>query len=148
MLAAIRPDSWNVALLLHAGGAMLLVGGLLTAGVSVAVARSSVALLRVGYLTLVAVALPGWVLMRVGAEWIYDKEGFSGENDPAWLGIGFLVADVGGLVLLVALVLGAIGIRRLRGGRGSGLLTASLAIALLLAVAYLVAVWAMGAKPD
>ena len=31
VLAAIRPDDWNFALLLHVLGAMLLVGGLLAA---------------------------------------------------------------------------------------------------------------------
>jgi uncharacterized membrane protein len=31
MLAAIRPDSWNFPLLLHVFGAMVLVGGLVTA---------------------------------------------------------------------------------------------------------------------
>ena len=32
LLAIIRPDSWNWALLVHVGGAMILVGALLTAG--------------------------------------------------------------------------------------------------------------------
>lgn len=31
MLAAIRPDSWNLPLLLHVFGAMVLVGGLVVA---------------------------------------------------------------------------------------------------------------------
>ena len=31
------------------------------------------------------------------------EEGFSGDNDPTWIGIGFIVADVGLLVLLLTI---------------------------------------------
>jgi hypothetical protein len=41
--------------------------------------------------------------MRGGAQWISSKEGWSGHNDPTWLGIGFGVADGGLVVLLAAL---------------------------------------------
>ena len=41
--------------------------------------------------------------MRGGAAWIYSKEGFSGDNDPTWIGIGFIVAEPGLLVLLLSL---------------------------------------------
>ena len=44
--------------------------------------------------------------MRAGAEWIYDREGFSGDGDPTWLGVGYIVADSGAALLLVALILG------------------------------------------
>ena len=33
-------------------------------------------------------------------QWIYSKEGFSGHNDPTWIGIGFAVSDAGLLLLL------------------------------------------------
>ena len=74
MLASIRPDSWNLPLFVHVFGAMVLVGGLLVAAASVLVSRGELRLLRVGYLTLLAVALPGYVIMRGGAQWIYSKE--------------------------------------------------------------------------
>jgi hypothetical protein len=148
MFAAIRPDDWDLPLFLHVLGAMLLVGGLMTGGTALAIARGQARLLRVGYLSLLALALPGWILMRGAAEWIYDKEGFTGDDDPAWLGIGYITADAGGLLLVVALVLGGFGLRRVRRGAGSGLLTAGAVLALVALVAYLVAVWAMGAKPD
>ena len=150
VIASIRPDSWNWALLLHVGGAMVLVGGLLTAGGASLLARrdSTGTLARFSYLVLAAVALPGFVLMRAGAAWIYDKEGFSGDNDPTWLGIGFTTADGGGALLVVALVVGGIGLARARRGAGDGLLRASGVLALVLLVAYVVAVWAMAAKPS
>jgi hypothetical protein len=150
MLAAIRPDSWNLPLLVHVLGAMILVGGLLTAGGASLLARrdSTGTLARLSYGTLAAVALPGFLIMRAGAAWIYDKEGFGGGGDePAWLGIGFATADIGGLLLLIALVLGGIGLARARRGGGDGLLRASGMIALVLLVAYVVTVWAMAGKP-
>jgi hypothetical protein len=102
---------------------------------------------RFSYLTLATVALPGFILMRAGAAWIYDKEGFGGDDDPAWVGIGFMTADGGGLLLLIALVVGGVGLARARRGAGDGLLRASGAIALVLLAAYLVTVWAMAGKP-
>ena len=148
VIATIRPDSWNFPLFVHVLGAMVLVGGLLVATASVLVSRGEIRLLRVGYLTLLAVALPGYVIMRVGAEWIYSKEHLDdAPTDPAWVGIGFITADAGALLLLIALIVGGIGQRRARGG-ATGFLRASLYISVLLLAAYLVAVWAMGAKPD
>jgi hypothetical protein len=148
VFAAIRPDDWDFPLFLHVLGAMLLVAGLLTGGVALAIARGQARLLRLGYFSLLAMALPGWIIMRAGAEWIYDKEGFTGDDDPAWLGIGFITADLGGTLLVAALIAGGFGVRRLRREGGSGLLVAAAVLALIALVAYLVAVWAMGAKPD
>lgn len=149
LLAAIRPDSWNWALLVHVAGALILVGGLLSAGGAAALARrdDTGALARFSYLTLAAIALPGFIVMRAGAQWIYDQEGFTGDDDPAWIGIGFGTSDLGALLLLIALVLGGIGLRRSRRGDGEGLLRASGMIALVLLALYVVAVWAMAGKP-
>jgi hypothetical protein len=150
VLAVIRPDSWEFPLFLHVLGAMILVGGLLTSASSLGFARADVRFLRLGYWSLLAVSLPGWVLMRAGGEWIASREGWtkSGVNDPTWLGIGFLLADLGGLILLVSLIVGGIGVYRLRQGKGSGLLKATLVLALVLLAAYVIAVWAMAGKPD
>ena len=149
LLAAIRPDSWNWALLVHVAGAMILVGGLLTAGGAAALARrdDTGALVRFSYLTLATIALPGFIVMRAGAQWLYDKEGFTGDDDPAWIGIGFGTSDLGALLLLIALVVGGIGLRRSRRGGGHGLVRASGVIALVLLALYIVAVWAMAGKP-
>ena len=88
--------------------------------------------------------------MRIGAEWTADKEGFNAEGaaSPAWLDIGYIVADLGAPLVLIALILGGIGVRRLRDGKGEGLLKAAMVISLLVLAAALVAVWAMSGKPD
>jgi hypothetical protein len=150
VLAAIRPDSWNYVLLLHVGGAMILVGGTLTAASSLAFARGDPRPLRLGYWSLLAVGLPGYILMRIGAEWMASTEGYNEEGaaEPAWLGIGYVVADLGALLLLIALVVGGIGVYRLRSERGSGLLKTTMVISIALLAAYVVAVWAMAGKPD
>jgi len=151
ILALTRPDSWNWALLLHVGGAMVLVGGLVTAGgASMLIRRDTTGTLaRFSYRMLLMVALPGIILMRSGAAWIYDKEGYTGDNDPTWLGIGFTTADGGAVLFIIALILGGIGLRRSRRGQGGdGLLRAAGVIALVLLAAYLVTVWAMAGKPD
>ena len=72
MLAALRPDSLNLPLFVHVFGAMILVGGLLVTTAAVSLARGDVRVLRIGYLTLLSVCLPGYVVMRVGAQWIYS----------------------------------------------------------------------------
>jgi hypothetical protein len=151
-LAALRPDSWDFPLFLHVLGAMILVGGLLTGASALAFARGDVKSLRLGYWSLLAISLPGWVLMRVGAEWIYSREGWDdlpeGVDDPGWLATGAIIGDVGGLILLIALVLGGVGAYRQRQGKGTGLLRATLILSLVLLAAYVVAVWAMTGKPE
>jgi hypothetical protein len=150
VLAVIRPDSWNFPLFLHVLGAMILVGGLLAGASSLALARGDVKFLRLGYWSLLAVALPGWLLMRIGAEWIASKEGWTakGVPTPTWLSIGFILADAGGLILLVSLIVGGIGVRRLRAGQGATLLRTTLVLSVALLGAYVVAVWAMAGKPS
>ena len=145
----VRPDSWNVPLLLHVFGAMVLVGGLLACAIAIALARGRTSLLRLGYFSLLTLGLPGYVLMRVGAQWLSSKEGLDdAPTEPAWVGIGYMTADAGAVLLLVALVVGGIGVRKLRTGGGAGLLKASMVISILLLAAYVVTIWAMGAKPD
>ena len=149
LVGSIRPDSWNFPLFVHVLGAMILVGGLFTGASILAFARGDVRSLRLGYWTLLAVALPGYVVMRIGAEWIYSREGWEKlDDDPAWIGIGYIVADAGALLVLIALIVGGIGVRRLRNGGGQGLLKAAMVIAWIVLAAALVAVWAMAGKPD
>ncbi len=150
IVATVRPDSWDFPLLVHVLGAMILVGGLLAGASSLALARGDVRFLRLGYRSLLAVALPGWLLMRIGAEWIASKEGWTakGVPTPTWLNIGFILADAGGLILLVSLIVGGIGVRRLRAGQGATLLRTTLVLSVVLLGAYVVAVWAMAGKPS
>jgi hypothetical protein len=151
VVAAIRPESWNFPLFLHVLGAMILVGGLLSGASTLGFARGDVRFLRLGYWSLLVFSLPGWVLMRIGAQWISSKEGWDDlpeALEPRWLSIGGFVADVGGLVLLVSLIAGGVGVYRLREDKGSGLLKVTMVLSLVLLLAYLVAVWAMAGKPD
>jgi len=103
MLAAGRPF---FPLFLHVFGAMVLTGAVLAALIVSAAAwrRNDVVLLRrAGFWALGVVGVPAYVAMRVGAQWIYSQEGFSGDADPTWLGIGFAAADIGLLVLLITI---------------------------------------------
>ncbi len=152
LFATVRPDEQNLPLFVHVLGATILVGGLLSAASIMALSKGDVRSLRLGYWTLLAVALPGWIVMRVGAQWIYSEQGWDDLPDdfeePAWLGIGWLTAELGGLILLVSLIVGGIGVYRLRADKGSGLLRATMILSLVLLAAYVVAAWAMSGKPN
>ena len=149
LLALTRPTEWNLALFVHVLGAMILVGGLLAGASTIALARGDARFLRLGYWTLLLVAFPGWIVMFAGANWIYSKEGWDElESEPAWLGIGWTIAMLGALLVVIALIAGGIGVRRLRDGRGAGLLKAAMVLAWIVLAAALVAVWAMAGKPD
>jgi hypothetical protein len=153
VLAAIRPDEQSFALLLHLVGATVVFGALLASATSLLLARGEARLLRLGYFSLLLVGLPGLILMRLAGQWLYNLQHWDDLPDqidePAWLGIGFVVADWGGLLFLLSLALGGVGIYRLRQGKSAtGLLNATMLISLVLIVAYVVAVWAMTGKPD
>jgi hypothetical protein len=154
LLASLRPTEWDFPLFLHVLGAMVLVGGLVVAVATQFLAwmrrdaADAAAFSRAGFWALLTVALPGWIVMRLGAEWIYSKEGWTGDNDPDWLGIGFTTADGGLIVLLVATILAGLGVRRLGPGSGTLLGKIALPLATILLIAYLVTVWAMTAKPS
>ena len=146
VLAAIRPDSWNFPLFLHIAGAAVFFGAVLTAAASSLTADHTPhpnLLRRIAFRSLLFVALPAYILMRVGAEWIYSKEFGDAEDDPAWIDIGYIIADIGVLVFLATLALAGIGSWK----NNSGLSRASGVVSALLLVGLVVAVWAMGAKP-
>lgn len=150
MLAAIRPDSWNAVLYIHVFGAMVLVASLVVAGFALARARVTGAEppTRFAYLTLLRVTLPAYVVMRVGAQLTADKEHL-GDVNLTWVDIGYGVGDGGALLLLIALVLAGLNARRARRGQpvGRGGLTAAAALAGVLIAAYVLAIFAMTAKP-
>jgi hypothetical protein len=151
VLATVRPDDWNFPLFVHVLGAMILVGGLVTGASALAFAKGDAKLLRLGFWALMLVSFPGWIIMRLGAQWIYSREGWDDVPSsliPSWLDIGSVIADAGGLVLVVTLIIGGIGVRRLEAGKSSGLLKATLVLSVVLLAAYVVAVWAMAGKPN
>ena len=146
MVAIVRPDSWNLPLFVHVAGAMLLVGALVVVTLAMAAAlrrgdRVEV-LTRLAFRTLLIGVIPAYVLMRAGAEWIASEENIPDELD--WVGIGYIVADLGLLVFVIALVLAGIASWK----RNSGVGKAAGFLGVLLLIAMVVAVWAMGAKPD
>lgn len=151
VLATVRPDDWNLPLFVHVVGAMILVAGLVTGTAALFFAKGDPKVLRLGFWSLMLVSFPGWIIMRLGAQWIYSKEGWDKVPDslvPSWLKIGYLAADAGGLVLVITLIIGGIGVRRLQAGKSSGLLKATLVLSVVLLAAYVVAVWAMAGKPN
>jgi NADH:ubiquinone oxidoreductase subunit 6 (subunit J) len=142
MLAIVRPDSWNFPLFLHVLGAIVLVGATAATCLLAAGSQRSPWLRRVAFRTLVFVVVPAWLLMRVAGQWIDSKEDISG--DPTWLGIGFIVGDLGLVILLVTIGLGWWSVRRPdRAWPGK----AVAGLAGLYLVALLVAMFAMSGKP-
>ena len=149
-LAAIRPDDWNLALFVHVLGALVMVGALVTAASYLFVARRGGTLqsARVGFRALLYAALPAFIVMRAGAQWIADEEGLA-DSDAAWIGIGYTVSDLGGLLVIAAGVAAGLALRRAgRTGTSAGR-SASVAawVVAVLIVAYLIAIWAMTTKP-
>jgi len=152
LLGAIRPDDWNLPLFLHVLGAMTLVGALVLVVLSLASARAGdfAAGLRVAYRALLLGAIPAWIVMRVGAQWIASKEGLDDLDDPpAWVDIGFVTSEPTLLLLIAATVCAGIASRRAReGGRAfGGLNTAALVLVAITLAAYVLAIWAMSTKP-
>jgi hypothetical protein len=147
MFALVRPDSWNLPLFLHLLGAILLFGGtgaVTVLGFAARVRRPHAALLaRLAAQTWTVFVVPAWILMRVGAGWIADKE-FPGST-PGWVDVGFIVSEGGAVLLLVLGLLAWLSARRGGVGRLSFVVPV---LASVYVVALGVAWWAMSAKPS
>ena len=85
---------------------------------------------------------PAWLLMRLAGQWIDSKEDVPG--DPGWLGVGFLVGDIGFVLLIAAIILGAVSVRRPQRNWAIG---AVAVITGVYFVALVVAMVAMTGKP-
>jgi uncharacterized membrane protein len=137
----------HLALFLHVLGAMLLVGTLLAVGFATVLGRRSPdnapGLARFSLKTLLLGVLPSYILMRVGAQWTESEQNFPDDFEAKWIDIGYITADAGALLILISAVLAGIGLRRgnVRMAQIVGV------ISFLLLAAFLVAVWAMTAKP-
>jgi len=144
LLAYSRPE---FPLFLHILGAMVLVGAVTAAVVTqLAPAVGAVdgdRMRRFSFRTLLLAALPAYIVMRIGAEWMYSKEFGDVDDDPTWIGIGYITADIGALLLLITLVCAGIASRKSKArlGKASGVI-AAIALA-----GWIVAVWAMSGKP-
>jgi protein-S-isoprenylcysteine O-methyltransferase Ste14 len=110
MLAILRPDSWNFPLFLHVLGAMV-------------VDRCDRLRLRVRRVerrwpwlrlvtarTLLLATFPAWILMRLGGAWEDSRSSIG--DDSGWLGTGYIVADAGFVLLIVAMILAAVSVRQ------------------------------------
>ena len=149
VLAAVRPDDWNLPLFVHVAGAMLLVGAMLVAAVlmTTAVRRGdgTAVLTRLGFRTLLLGVLPSYVVMRVGAQWIADTEGVP--DDAAWIGFGYGSSELGLLLTIIATVLAWRATKKGDAGPG-GLGRAAMVLMVVVLVLYVVAIWAMTVKPS
>jgi len=151
VLASFHPTSWDVPLFLHVLGAMVLVGALLAALTAFALqwrpaVEFGATLRRFAFRSLLAAAVPAFFAMRIGAQWIYSKEFPSGSgDDPTWVGIGFMVSDLGGLLLIAACVLAWRATKREATG---GLARAATILTGIILALDLVAMWAMTTKPS
>jgi len=143
-IASLCGPTCGAPLFVHVLGATLLFGALLTVTTlgfaSVRIVQHGLMLRRLAFTTMLAVVWPSYILMRVGAQWVLSHEGLD-KNTPGWVGVGFLVSDVGIVVLLVLTLLGWLGLRRPRVG------TWFTGLAGIYLVALGVAVFAMSAKP-
>jgi uncharacterized membrane protein len=168
-IVAFRPDSRNFPLLIHITGAVILVGGVLTATTALVLAHGDARKLKLGYYSLLFVAFPGLILTKLGATAIWSKESshsfigaaFPHSDDPRWIMIGGTALDGGAGLLILALILGWFGVRRIDGGEGDfltkvpvvkkltgeTLLKLTTIISIVLLVGYVLAIWAMAGKP-
>jgi uncharacterized membrane protein len=154
-LAADRPGEWELPLFVHVLGATVLVGALLLAIVYLVPAWRGGSLegVTAGFRVLLYAALPSFLVMRIAAEWVADKEGYSDLPDdaiPDWITIGYITGDASALFLIISLIVGGIALRRARrgdGGPGSTSTRVVTVLVSLMLVAYLVAIWAMTTKP-
>jgi hypothetical protein len=150
VLAAIRPDAWNLPLFLHLLSALVLVGALVMVAVSLAGASSGGATgVRLGYRGLLLAALPAWIVMRLSAQWLLSEENLD-EESPGWVDIGFMTSESTLLLLIVATVCAGVATRRAGRGAEPGTVLGRVALVLvaIALIAYLVVIWAMTTKPS
>jgi uncharacterized membrane protein len=142
VLGMLRPDNWNFPLFLHVLGAMTLTGATAAAFVA-AVSEPRWPWLRmVVARTMLLAVFPAWLLMRLAGQWIDSKEDIAG--DPGWLSVGFIVGDAGLVLLIVAMILAAVGVRR---PQRNWPIRVVAGITGLYFVALIVAMFAMTGKP-
>jgi hypothetical protein len=143
--AGARPDvRAETQLFLHILGAVTLFGSVAAVAVLAFVGRSreeQLPLARASFFTLLALALPAWVVMLVFGEW--TKSDMNWPDGLGWIDLGAGVANLGLFVLLAAAALNYVWTRRPAGGWPVTVLGALTGIYL---VALAVAWWAMSAK--
>ena len=149
MPAVVRADDVNFVLLLHVLGALVLVGALVLAMTALFMAwrDGSEASARLAFRTLLIGVIPAWIVVRVSAQLVLDKEGLE-DAELAWIDIGFIATEPGLLLIIVSTVLAGLAARRAKRGEaaGTGVKVAAVLASVMVAV-YVVATWAMTTKP-
>jgi hypothetical protein len=148
MLALVRPDSWNLPLFLHVLGATLTFGATITVAIlGFAGARGgserALWLRRLAFRVGLFVLVPSFILMRLAAQWIGDKEFPDGDKTPGWLDVGFIVTEPGAILVIVMLILAWLSARR----PASRVAAIVPWLAAIYVVALGIAWFAMSAKP-
>ncbi len=96
---------------------------------------------RTAFVTLLAVVWPAYIVMRAGAQLIFDKENLDPDM-PTWIKLGIAVGDGGALVMIGLTVLGWLAL-----SRRPSVSKYFTGLASFYLVALLIAWWAMSAKP-
>ena len=153
MTASLCGPSCGFPLFLHVFGATVLVGGVATvvllAFASLRRDAAQAALLRrVAFFTMLAVVWPGLIAMRIAGQWVLSKYSGLEDADPGWLGVGFIVGDVGVLVVALTTLFAWLAYRQTKPERPRPAAARVLAgLATIYLVALAVAWFAMSAKP-
>ena len=155
MTGSICGPGCGFPLFLHVFGATVLVGAIATvAFVTWASLRrppeQAQLLRRMVFWSMVLVAWPGWLAMRIAGQWVLSLDLYSGieDADPGWLGVGFIVGDLGVLVLAISTILAWFAYRRTAPERPKPVTAPILAgLTTLYLVALAVAWFTMSAKP-
>jgi uncharacterized membrane protein (UPF0182 family) len=147
MLAIQQPPSGNLPLFLHILGAIATFGATGTMALLGFSSRGREAdrvhwLRRLVFRVGIFVLVPAYVLMRAAAQWIDSKE-YPHGHEPGWVGVGFLVTDIGAILIIILLVLSWLAARR----RESRVAVVVPWLATVYVIALGVAWFAMSAKP-
>lgn len=148
MLAAIRPDSFNLPLFLHVLGATLTFGTTATVAIlgfagTKADPERSLWLRGLAFKIAFFFLVPAFIVMRAAAQWIVDKEYPGSTKTPGWVDVGFIVTEPGALLIIVLLVLSFLASRRPTGRAAAAVPW----LATIYLVALGVAWFAMTGKP-
>jgi uncharacterized membrane protein len=142
-----RTDSVDLLLFLHIIGALFVFGFLAAAAYYLFRARrdGSPSLARLGFRLMLLGVVPSYIVFRVAAQLLLNEEGLQ-DADLAWVNIGFIVTDVGVLAIIAATVNSAIAMKGREGEPSRAASVAAWSCSILL-VGFVVALWAMAAKP-
>lgn len=145
LVAAARPAEFVLPLFLHVLGAVTLTGAAAAAATVAALTGPDVAAWarRLSFRIALLVALPAYVVMRTGAEWIRVREFGGAPSQPGWVDLGYIMADGGFVVLAAAVIVLWQSARR----QSRRLATAGASLLAVAVAAWVFTAWAMAAKP-